>query len=74
MMDNSYVYLTGRPMQIKRAYERVSDVVRDAGGKIHGSQRGVDTDQQMDLIVYYEVPKGWRESVEKSIEQFLEAL
>ena len=37
-MDNSFEFLTGSPETIKIQYEYISDMVRDSGGKVHGSQ------------------------------------
>ena len=39
-MDNSYELLSGSSVSdIQKQYEILSDVVRDSGGKVHGSQR-----------------------------------
>lgn len=72
IMGNSYTHLTGPPSIIELGYERLSDIIRDAGGKIHGSQRGVDEENKMDLIVYWEVPLDWRPNVKESINQMWE--
>jgi hypothetical protein len=37
-MDNSFELLNGSPEAIKKQYEYLSDLVRDSGGKVHGSQ------------------------------------
>ena len=56
-MDNSFEFLTGSPESIKIQYEYLSDLVRDSGGKIHGSQSHIIApSNNIYLIVYYEVP------------------
>jgi hypothetical protein len=57
-MDNSFELLTGPPDSIKKQYEYLSDLVRDLGGKVHGSQSHIIANNNMYLIVYYEVPTG----------------
>ena len=39
-MDNSLELLIGTIQNIQKQYEALSDIVRDLGGKVHGSQRG----------------------------------
>ena len=73
-MDNSFELLTGTPESIKKQYEYLSDMVRDSGGKVHGSQSHfIDADNNMYLIVYYEVPtdKGQREEVKQKFENYV---
>ena len=41
---------------------RLSDIVRDHNGKVHGSQSHIVANS-MSLIVYYEIPEGKREEV-----------
>jgi hypothetical protein len=43
---------------LKKQYEYLSDLVRDLGGKVHGSQSHIIANNNMYLIVYYEVPTG----------------
>lgn len=66
-MDNSFELLTGPPDSIKKQYEYLSDLVRDLGGKVHGSQSHIIANNNMYLIVYYEVPtgEGQREEVKQ---------
>ena len=57
LMDNSFELLTGSPDKIKKQYEYLSDLVRDSGEKVHGSQSHIiAASNNMYLIVYYEVP------------------
>ena len=71
-MDNSYELLSGSSVSdIQKQYEILSDVVRDSGGKVHGSQRDRDPKTGLlDLLVYYEVPEGKREEVKIKINNF----
>jgi hypothetical protein len=68
-MDNSLELLIGTIQNIQKQYEALSDIVRDLGGKVHGSQLG-DRDSKtglIDLLVYYEVPEGKRELVKQKL-------
>ena len=56
-MSNSFEHLTGSPREIKLMYEKLSELIREAGGKVHGSQRGLDAERMLDILVYYEVPE-----------------
>ena len=71
-MDNSFELLSGSSVSdIQKQYEILSDVVRDSGGKVHGSQRDRDPKTGLlDLLVYYEVPEGKREEVKIKINNF----
>jgi hypothetical protein len=72
-MDNSLELLIGTIQNIQKQYEALSDIVRDLGGKVHGSQRG-DRDSKsglMDLMVYYEVPQGKREEVKQRLKNYV---
>ena len=68
-MDNSFESLEGSSDTIKKNYEFLSDIIRDCNGKIHGSQSHI-SNNNMYLIVYYEVPEGQREHVKKKIGNF----
>jgi hypothetical protein len=68
-MDNSSEFLQGSPDTIKRNYEFLSDIIRDCNGKVHGSQSHI-SNNGMYLIVYYEVPEGQREHLNKKIDNF----
>jgi hypothetical protein len=72
-MDNSLELLIGTIQNIQKQYEVLSDIVRDLGGKVHGSQRG-DRESKtglIDLMVYYEVPLGQREEVKRKFNDFV---
>jgi hypothetical protein len=65
-MDNSFELLFGSSISnIQKQYEILSDIVRDSGGKIHGSQRGNLETGMIDLLVYYEVPLGKRDEIKQ---------
>lgn len=56
-LANSFEYLTGSVREIRLMYEELSRLIREAGGKVHGSQRGQDQERMLDILVYYEVPE-----------------
>ncbi len=61
-MSNSFELLTGPIDSIQKKYEILSDIVSEANGKVHGSQRDRDPKTDLlDLLVYFEVPDGKRE-------------
>src|ERR687896_306166 len=61
-MSNSFELLTGPIADIQKKYEILSDIVSEANGKVHGSQRDRDPKTGLfDLLVYFEVPDGKRE-------------
>jgi hypothetical protein len=61
-MSNSFELLTGPITDIQKKYEILSDIVSEANGKVHGSQRDRDPKTGLsDLLVYFEVPDGKRE-------------
>ena len=55
-MSNSFELLTGPIADIQKKYEILSDIVSEANGKVHGSQSHIVANNNMSLIVYYEVP------------------
>ena len=63
------MFLQGSPDTIKKQYEFLSDIIRDCNGKVHGSQSHI-SNNSMYLIVYYEVPEGQRDDVNKKIDNF----
>jgi hypothetical protein len=73
-MDNSFELFTGSPESIKKQYEYLSDMIRDSGGKVHGSQSHIIAgNNTLQLIVYYEVPaeNQNREEVKRKFENFV---
>ncbi len=67
-MFNSLELLTGPIDTIQKKYEILSDIVFvEHGGKVHGSQSLHLSNNNMQLIVYYEVPLGHRDEVKKSL-------
>ena len=71
-MSNSIKLLQGSIIDIQKKYEILSDIVSEANGKVHGSQRDRDPKTGlMDLIVYYEVPQGMREEVKQRFENYI---
>ena len=61
-MSNSFELLTGPVSEIQKKYETLSDIVIEASGRVHGSQRDRDPKTGLiDLSVYYKVPLGQRD-------------
>ena len=74
-MSNSLELLQGSIADVQRKYEILSDIVSEANGKVHGSQR--DRDQKtglIDLLVYYEVPEGQRDEIKQKFNSFVKNL
>ncbi len=70
-MSNSFELLTGPITDIQKKYEILSDIISEANGKVHGSQRDRDTKTGLiDLMVYYEVPEGKRDEVKQKFSDF----
>ena len=69
-MDNSLEILQGPADTIRKQYEILSDLIKEYNGKTHGSQSHIDTNNSIQLIVYYEVPEGMREEIKKAFENF----
>ena len=64
-MSNSFELLTGPVSEIQKKYEILSDIVIvEYGGKVHGSQSHIFANN-IQLIVYYEVPLGQRDEVKR---------
>ena len=71
-MSNSFELLTGPIDTIQKYYEILSDlVIVEYGGKVHGSQSHIVANNNMQLIVYYEVPLGMRDEVKQKFNNFL---
>jgi hypothetical protein len=70
-MSNSFELLTGPIETIQKSYEILSDlVIVEYNGKVHGSQAHIVANN-MQLIVYYEVPLGQRDEVKRKFETFV---
>ena len=69
-MSNSFELLTGPVSEIQKKYEILSDIVSDYNGKVHGSQSHIVANN-IQLIVYYEVPLGQRDEVKRKFDQFV---
>ena len=63
-MSNSFELLTGQNDTIQKKYEILSDIVSEYNGKVHGSQSHI-VPNNIQLIVYYEVPLGQRDEVKR---------
>jgi hypothetical protein len=63
-MSNSLELLTGPIDTIQKKYEILSDIVSEYNGKVHGSQSHIVANN-IQLIVYYEVPLGQRDEVKR---------
>ena len=69
---NSFELLQGPIAEIQMKYEILSDIVTEANGKVHGSQRDRDPKTGLiDLMVYYEVPQGKREEVKQRLKNYV---
>ena len=65
-MSNSFELLTGPIDTIQKKYEILSDIVIvEYNGKVHGSHSHNVTNNNMQLIVYYEVHLGQRDEVKQ---------
>jgi hypothetical protein len=71
-MSNSFELLTGSVSEIQKKYEILSDIVTEYNGKVHGSQSHIVANNNMSLIVYYEVPAegNKREEVKSKFRNF----
>ena len=69
-MSNSFELLTGPIDTIQKKYEILSDIVSEYNGKVHGSQSHI-VPNNIQLIVYYEVPLGQRDEVKRKFDQFV---
>ena len=68
-MSNSFELLQGSIANIQKQYEMLSDIVIvEHGGKVHGSQLQVIANNDIQLIVYYEVPQGHRDEVKQKFD------
>ena len=70
-MSNSFEYLQGSIVEIQKKYEILSDIVTEYGDKVHGSQSHIIASNNMQLVVYYEVPEGKREEVKQKFNNFV---
>ena len=71
-MSNSFEMLTGPVSEIQKKYEILSDIVIvEHGGKVHGSQSPIVANNNMQLIVYYEVPLGQRDEVKRKFDNYM---
>ena len=50
---------------------KYSDLVTEYNGKVHGSQSHIISINNMQLVVYYEVPDGKREEVKQKFNNFV---
>jgi hypothetical protein len=69
-MSNSFELLTGPIDTIQKKYEILSDIVSEYNGKVHGSQSHI-VPNNIQLIVYYEIPLGQRDEVKRKFDQFV---
>ena len=57
---------------IQKKYEVLSDIVIEVSGRVHGSQSHiVGTNNNMQLIVYYEIPLEQREEVKRKFNDLI---
>ena len=70
-MSNSFEYLQGSIAEIQKKYEILSDIVTEYGDKVHYSQSHIIAINNMQLVVYYEVPDGKREEEKQKFNNFV---
>jgi hypothetical protein len=70
-MSNSFELLQGSIANIQKQYEMLSDIVTEHNGKVHGSQSHIVANNNLQLIVYDEVPQGHRDEVKQKFDNFL---
>ena len=70
-MSNSFEYLQGSIAEIQKKYEILSDIVTEYGEKVHDSQSHIIAINNMQLVVYYEVPDGKREEEKQKFNNFV---
>jgi hypothetical protein len=63
-MSNSFEFVTSPNATIQMKYEIFSDIVSEYNGKVHGSISHI-VPNNIQLIVYYEVPLGQRDEVKR---------
>ena len=65
-MSNSLELLSGSIDSVQKQYEILSDlVIVEYNGKVQGSQSYIGANNSIQLIVYYEVPLGQRDEVQR---------
>ena len=67
-MYNSVEFIQGSPKMVREEYEILSDLVKKAGGKVHGSQSNF-SGGVLYIVVYYEVPELSRSGVKEAFEK-----
>ena len=70
-MSNSIMLMQGTK-DVRQKYEYLSDLIIKAKGRVHGSQSHMVGGDLL-IVVYYEVPEGYRDNVKESFKQFLES-
>jgi hypothetical protein len=70
-MSNSFEYLQDSIVETQKKYEILSDIVTEYGDKVNGSQSHIIAINNMQLVVYYEVPDGKREEIKQKFNNFV---
>ena len=71
-MDNSLEVIQGSVSEVTSKYEILSDlVIVEYNGKVHGTQSHIVANNNMQLVVYYEVPLGQRDEVKRKFENYV---
>lgn len=68
-MGNSFEYFEGSPREVRQLYEKLSDLIKSANGKVHGSQSHNLGNGKISVVVYYEVPELSRLGVQDKIQK-----
>ena len=70
--NNSIQVLKGTAIEVQKQYEKLSDIVAELGGRIHGSQSHyLNNGLELRIVVYYEVPGTSAEQTELVKSRFL---
>jgi hypothetical protein len=70
-MSNTFEMLSGSPRSVRNQYQYISDLIQSVKGKVHGSQSHIVGETTIKMLIYFEVPKVYRDSIQESFRQFL---
>ena len=73
-MDNSLEVIQGTISEVTSKYEILTDLIRDYNGKTHGSQSHIVANNNIQLIVYFEVTLGQRDEVKRKFDNMIRNL
>lgn len=70
-MDNSMEILQGSVDRIIKEYDVLTDLIKEFNGKTHGSQSHNLQNNSLQIIVYYEVPEGMRDTIKVMFKTYI---